>query len=254
MDALIVAHPSWVWGFALLVAFLAGLVKGVVGFAMPMILISGLASVMSPELALAGLILPTLATNLWQALRYGIAAAWHAVTRYKVFLLAGLIVMLISAQLVPILPAQGMLLVIGIPIVIYALLALAGKPMKLPKDHGQRTEASVGAIAGFFGGISGVWGPPTVAMLNAQETEKNDHVRIQGVVYGLGAIALLVSHLGSGVLRLQTLPMSIILVIPALAGMYFGLQVHDRLDQATFRRVTLFVLLIAGLNLVRRAI
>ena len=52
------------------VALLAGLVKGMVGFAMPMILISGLGSFLSPELALAGLILPTLATNAIQALQH----------------------------------------------------------------------------------------------------------------------------------------------------------------------------------------
>lgn len=254
MDALIFSLPLSVWVFAFAVALMAGLIKGVVGFAMPMILISGLGSVMSPELALAGLIFPTLVSNGWQALRHGVAAAWDAVKRYRVFLLAGLVVMLASAQLVPVLPAQGMFLLIGVPIVIYASLSLAGKPLRLAKGHGPRTEAVIGAVAGFFGGISGVWGPPTVAMLTAQDTAKVDHVRIQGVIYGLGAVALLGAHIGSGVLRLQTLPLSILLVIPSMAGMFLGLKLHDRLDQATFRKVTLLVLLIAGANLIRRGL
>ena len=37
------------------IAILAGLIKGMVGFAMPMILISGLSSFLPPEIALAGL-------------------------------------------------------------------------------------------------------------------------------------------------------------------------------------------------------
>ena len=89
-------------------------------------------------------------------------------------------------------------------------------------------------------------------MLSAQETEKRDHLRIQGVIYGLGAVALLGAHIGSGVLRVQTLPLSVLLVIPAMAGLLLGFKVHDRIDQATFRRATLLVLLIAGLNLIRR--
>jgi len=254
MDAIFFDMPLWHWLFALSVAFFAGWVKGVVGFALPMIVISGLGSVMSPELALAGLILPTLAANAWQALRHGFAAAWLAVKRYKVFLSVGLVVMLLSAQLVPVLPANVMFLLIGLPIVLYALAGLAGRPLRLPKGQGSGSEAAIGGIAGFFGGISGVWGPPTVAMLTAQETEKHDQLRIQGVIYGLGAVALLGAHIGSGVLRLQTLPLSVILVVPALAGMYLGFQLHDRLDQVTFRRLTLFVLLIAGLNLIRRGI
>ena len=48
---------------ALAIALLAGFVKGVVGFAMPMIMVSGFAMFLPKELALAGLILPTLVTN-----------------------------------------------------------------------------------------------------------------------------------------------------------------------------------------------
>ena len=66
-------------GIALAVAFVAGVVKGIVGFAMPMIMISLLSSIVSPTLALAGLILPTVATNGFQALRQGPRAALQAV-------------------------------------------------------------------------------------------------------------------------------------------------------------------------------
>ena len=61
--------------FALAIGLLAGFVKGAVGFAMPMILISGLGSILPAELALAALILPTLVTNGMQALRQGTGAA-----------------------------------------------------------------------------------------------------------------------------------------------------------------------------------
>ena len=63
---------------ALGVTLLAGVVKGMVGFAMPMIMISGLSSFIAPELALAALILPTVATNLQQAFRHGADEVWGA--------------------------------------------------------------------------------------------------------------------------------------------------------------------------------
>ena len=91
--------PLWFWAFAFAIAMLAGVVKGVVGFAMPMVMISGLGSLVSPEMALAGLILPTLVTNLWQALRQGFGAAWGSIRRFRVFLITGGLVMLVSAQL-----------------------------------------------------------------------------------------------------------------------------------------------------------
>jgi len=52
-----------------MVGLLAGLVKGVVGFAMPMALISGSGSIVSPKVALAGLIVTTLVAKLWQGMR-----------------------------------------------------------------------------------------------------------------------------------------------------------------------------------------
>jgi hypothetical protein len=127
---------------------------------MPMILISGLSSVMSPELALAGLILRTLATNARQALRHGVAAAWGTVKRYKVFLWTGLVVMLLSAQLVRVLSPGGVLLLIGVPIVIYTVLGLVGKPLHLPRGHGYKTEAMIGNVVGFSAVSRGLGAPP----------------------------------------------------------------------------------------------
>ena len=56
-------------------AVIAGMVKGIVGFAMPMIFITGMTIFVGPDLALGILILPTLVTNGWQAGRQGFSAA-----------------------------------------------------------------------------------------------------------------------------------------------------------------------------------
>ena len=239
---------------ALAFAALAGVVKGMVGFAMPMILISGLSSFIAPELALAGLIIPTLITNGMQALRQGAAAAWQSVQRFRVFLGLGLVMLLLSAQMVAILPVRAMLLLIGVPISLFAALQLAGWQLRLAPGKRTGVEAGIGAFAGFIGGLSGVWGPPTVAYLTAIGTEKTEQMRVQGVIYGLGAVALFFAHIGSGVLNVKSAAFSLALVPPAVLGMWIGNHIQDRIDAQTFRRATLVVLLVAGLNLVRRAV
>ena len=234
------------------VAMLAGLVKGIVG--MPMIMISGFGIVAAPDQALAWLILPTLVSNLVQALRQGVGAALASLHRFRRFLLAGFVLMVVSAQLVRLIPPSALLLLIGLPITIHAGMMLAGLPLRLPRPPGPRAEIAAGVTAGFFGGISGIWGPPTVALLTALDTCKTDQMRIQGVVYGAGSFVLLGAHLASGVLNSATLPVSALLVVPALLGARLGLRAHDRLDQILFRRLTLFVLMLAGLNLLRRGV
>jgi len=129
-----------------------------------------------------------------------------------------------------------------------------GRGLRLSPDGGARGEAGMGALAGLFGGLSGIWGPPTVAMLIARGTGKTEQMRVQGVVYGLGAVISVTSDLGSGVLRAETLPLSLALVPPALLGIGIGFLLQDRLAHETFRKATLWVLLLAGLNLIRRGV
>ena len=239
-------------GLAAMVAILAGFVKGVVGFAMPLVFISGLTIFMPPELALAGLIVPTLFANAHQALRQGVPAAVRSTVEFRVFLAVGGVVLVACAQLVRVFPDQVMLAVIGVPVTFFACLQLAGYQISLPR-RSARVEIVAGAIAGALGGLSGIWGPPTVAYLTALNTPKHDQIRVQGVIYGLGAVALLGAHIGSGVLRAETIWFSLAMVPTAYIGMRLGMAVMDRIDQTAFRRATLFVLLVAGVNLLRRA-
>jgi uncharacterized membrane protein YfcA len=235
------------------VALIAGVIKGMVGFGMPMILISGLSMFLAPDVALAGLILPTLVSNGMQALRQGPAAALQSVKRFRVFLLVGLVFLLLSAQMVRFLPQQLFLLLIGVPVSAFALMQLVGRGLTISRPT-RKAELMIGGFAGLIGGISGVWGPPTVAYLTALNTEKSEQIRVQGVIYGLGAVALMAAHIGSGVFRAEAVPFSALLVLPAMAGMWAGGRLHDRIDQAAFKRATLVVLLLAGLNLLRRGL
>lgn len=239
--------------FALLIAVASGFVKGVVGFAMPLVMISGLTLFLSPELALAGLILPTLVSNMMQSLRQGPGQAWRSIKEYRAFMIAGGITLVISAQMVRIVPADALKLMIGVPIVIFVTLQLSGYRFQISKRSAP-LDAAVGGFTGAMGGVTGVWAPPTVAYLTALNTAKDDQIRIQGVIYGLGAIAMVGAHIGSGVMRAETWPFSALLILPAVLGMGMGARIADRIDQQAFRRATLIVLLVAGLNLVRRAL
>jgi uncharacterized protein len=253
MDAIFSLLTPAQFALACGIAFLAGWIKGMVGFAMPMIMISGLSMFLAPELALVGLILATVVTNGQQALREGFDAAWGATRKFRVFLLVGLLFLMSSAQLVRFLEPSAFLLLLGVPVSVFAIVQLMGLRLVL-QERSLKIEAGVGAFAGFIGGLSGVWGPPTVLYLTALNTPKGEQMRVQGVIYGLGAVALLIAHFGSGVMRAETWPLSAALVPPAVVGMWLGGRLQDSIDQTTFRKLTLLVLTIAGLNLVRRGL
>jgi uncharacterized protein len=239
---------------ALLVTLFAGFVKGAVGFAMPMILVSAFAVFLPQDLALAGLILPTLFANLSQAFRQGVGPAKETALTYRRFLIATVICIAISAPFADAVPRMVYLLMLGVPITVFAALQLMGHSLAIHLDHRDRAEWGLGVIGGLYGGVSGIWGPPLLVFLLSTGADKLQIIRAQGVVFLIGAMALLVSHLGTGLANAQTLGFSAALSVPALAGLYAGYWVQDRLDQQRFRRWTQGLLVVTGLNMVRLAL
>ncbi|MBE3638933.1 sulfite exporter TauE/SafE family protein [Mangrovicoccus algicola] len=239
---------------AVAITVLAAFVKGATGFAMPMVMISGLATFLPGELALALLIVPTLVTNVIQAFGGGLGRARAAALRYWRYIAIVLVFIALSAQLVSVLPQSWLFLALGTAITGFALWQLSGRQVTVPAHLRIRVELAVGTVAGVIGGLSGVWGPPTVAYLSASGAAKEESVRVQGVVYFAGACVLTLAHLRSGVLNAQTLPLSTAMVVPAMAGLVIGMQARGRMDEVLFRRCTLAVLAVAGVNLVRRGL
>lgn len=242
------------FALALAITLFAGFVKGAIGFAMPLIMISAFSAVLPPQMAVAGLILPTLVTNLSQAFRQGIPAAWQTTKTFHRFVIGTVVFIFLSAPLILIIPTTAFLLVLGIPITAFAAAQLFGLPLAIPIRHRARVEWVLGVIGGLYGGISGIWGPPLIVYLLSIRAPKVETVRAQGVIFLIGAVALLAAHLRTGVANVHSLAFSAALVVPAMAGLALGYRVQDRLDPARFRRWTQVLLVLTGLNLVRQAL
>ena len=246
-------HPGAFWA-AMAVTLFAGFVKGAVGFAMPLIMVSAFSAFLPPELALAGLLLPTLMTNLAQAFRQGWSPAVKTAAKYRRFLIGTVVFIALSAQVFDLIPRVGYLLLLGVPVTAFAAVQLAGVPLQLRLEHRFRAEWVLGVIGGLYGGVSGIWGPPLLVLLLSTGVPKLEMIRAQGVVFLIGAMALLAAHLGTGLASPERLAFSAALVVPAMIGMALGYRLQDRLDQTVFRRWTQGLLVVSGLNLVRQAL
>jgi uncharacterized membrane protein YfcA len=245
--------PAAFWA-AVAVTLFAGFVKGAIGFAMPLIMISAFSAFMPSAVALAGLILATVTTNVHQALRQGWRPAWDSAVAYRRMIGTIVVFIVISAQFVAVIPQSLMLGMLGVPVILFAGVQLMGRSLALPIRQRARAEYGLGAIGGLYGGISGVWGPPVLVYLLSVGADKAETVRVQGVTFLIGAVTLLAAHLHSGVLDAVTLPFSAVLILPAALGMWLGFRLQDRLDAARFRWWTLLLLLLTGANLLRRSV
>jgi uncharacterized membrane protein YfcA len=254
MQTTMALMPLWAFAAAIIVTFAAGFVKGAVGFAMPLVMISGLGLFLEPTLTIAGIILPIVMSNFLQVARFGSDEAKSAVAEYWRYILIVCVMILVVAQFVTHIPTRIMYLVLGVPVVALSVIQLTGVRFHIPQNRRRLSEWGFGALAGGLGGLTGTWGPPTVLYLIALDTPKSRQLLVQGVVYGLGAVSLLAAHLHSGLLNAVTAPFSALLLIPAYLGMQAGFLLSDRLNPATFRRITLVVLTLAGLNLMRKGL
>ena len=130
--------PAHLFAAALAITLFAGFVKGAVGFAMPMILVSGFAVFLPQDLALAGLILPTLVTNISQAFRQGPGPMWETARKYRRFLVATVICIVLSAPFADAIPRTVYLLMLGLPITAFAALQLLGRSLAIRLHHRDR--------------------------------------------------------------------------------------------------------------------
>jgi uncharacterized membrane protein YfcA len=251
------ADPE-IWTIAACAAVMGagGFVKGAVGFAMPMVALSGLGLFLTAQDAIALMVLPSAISNLWQMFRQGRAAARETFARFWKLNLAMAVMLALSAQLVPRIDSDTLFVIVGVTVSAAALVQLVGLGPAAREDAPRRglLETAIGLFAGAIGGVTGVWGPPVLFYLIALGTEKRTQVRMLGINFGIGWAVLTLAHLKSGVLNAATIPVSAAMLLPVLAGMALGMGLQDRMDAARFRRITLVVLCAAGLNLLRRGL
>ncbi len=254
LESFTAAFGLWALVGAVAGMAIGGFAKGVVGFALPLVGLSVMASFLPVEVAVALLIVPALVSNLIQSLRNGAVAAWGSLMWFWRLNAILMVMIALSAQLVVVFPEWVLFGLLGVFVSGFGLSQLWGWTLRFPERARTGVEVGVGLLGGFFGGLAGIWGPPVVMYLLASGVPKVEMVRAQSLSFLLGALVLLVAHLRSGVLDWTTTPASAWLVVPTLLGMFAGYRVQDRMDQELFRRATLAMLVLAGLNMLRRAV
>ncbi len=233
--------------------FLGGFAKGVVGTALPLIAISISAIVLPAPIAVVLIAVPGVVTNIWQSLRQGPHLAIATARRFWIMLGMIMITIWFVTGFLPAINQQFLLLLIGCVTITFSAMQLFGWRLRLSARLERPIQFVGGLVGGITGGLSGVWGPPVLVVLLALELPKAEHVRAAGLCWSLGAMAFFLAHLRSGLLDGHTLPLSAAVALPAAAGIALGVRVQDRLEQETFRRITLVLLCGIGAALLWRA-
>lgn len=230
-----------------------GVVKGTVGIGLPIVAISIMSTFLAaPTTALALIIMPIVASNLWQLLRSG-----HALSSLKRFwpvLLALPVGLWWSAGLVVRIAPETLFGLLGAIVVAFCVTAFLAPNLRIAAPMEKWAGLVAGFAGGLIGGVSTVYGPPITIYLVALRLSKDLFIGATGLIWFCAALPLTAAYVYHGVLTAELAAWSTAACVPAVGGQLLGQWVRDRIDPATFRRLLLAALFLLGLNLIRRAL
>jgi len=237
----------------LLFTFLAaGLVKGVTGMGLPTVAMGLLGAVMPPAAAAALLVVPSLVTNVWQ-LAAG-PAALALLRRLGTMMLGVAAGTVGGAALLARVDPRWSGLALGLALAGYAGYALKAPQLAVAPRLEPWLSPAVGVCTGLITGATGVFVIPAVPYLQALNLGRDELVQALGLSFTVSTVALGAGLAVHGALQADQLGVSLLAVLPALAGMWLGQGIRARIGPARFRQCFLLFLLLLGLELAWRAL
>ena len=232
--------------FFLAAAFLGGLTSGLSGFAMGLVVSGVWLHIIAPDqnallIVLCGLV--TQGSGIWRVRR---AINWRTVSP---FIVGGSLGVPAGTALLTTVDRHTLRLSMGVLLVIFSLYSLV-RPTLKPVQGGVPRDFGVGIANGLIGGLTGLGGIAVTIWCQLRGGPKDAQRAIFQPVMFLTFLMSAISLAVAGAFTIGTLKLYA-LALPALvAGIWLGIKLYGRLDDATFRKIILVLLLMSGLSLI----
>jgi uncharacterized protein len=231
--------------FFLAAAFFGGLTSGLSGFAMGLVVSGVWLHIITPEqnallIVLCGMV--TQGSGIWRVRR---SIDWRTVMP---FIIGGAAGVAAGTALLTTVDQKVVRVTMGVLLVIYSLYSLLRPAIAVPKG-GVPAELGVGVANGLIGGLTGLGGIAVMIWCQLRGGPKDAQRAIfQPVMFATFAMSAIAFGV-AGTYTVETMKLYA-LALPALgAGIWCGIKLYGKLDDAAFRRVILILLLVSGLSL-----
>lgn len=223
---------------------LAGAVKGVIGLGLPTVSLALLTVALGLPEAMALLIVPSLATNIWQAAVGGHGGA--VLRRIWPFLLAAGATVWLGAGALTRVDLAFLSALLGLLLVVYAGAGLAGRQFTLTPGAERWAGPLLGAVNGVLTGMTGSFVVPGVMYLQALGLPREALIQAMGMLFTVSTLALAAALGGNGLLTAELGALSAAALLPAIVGMAVGQRIRRLLPEQRFRQVFFAALLALG--------
>jgi uncharacterized protein len=235
---------------------LAGFVKGVVGLGLPPVGMGLLALVMTPAQAAAMLAVPLLLTNFWQAMGPGLLPLLRRMWSMLLGICVGTGCMAAWAGDGLLTAHDGARASIGLgaALALYGLLGLSSIELCVPARVEPWLSPLIGVITGVVAVATGLYTIPSAPYLHALGLEKDDLMQALGLSFMVSTLALAGVLVHAGSLGMSVAAVSLLALVPVLAGMVLGQWVRARVQSRVFRICFFLGSLVLGAHLVLRGL
>lgn len=225
----------------------AAFVAGLSGFAFGMIGLSVWAWVLEPRLLSPMVVFGSLVA---QVVSLGAVRRSHSWRRLLPFLIGGIAGVPLGVRLLEVVDLRWFRGLTGLVLIVYCAGMLLARDLP-PLRHGGRAADSIaGLIGGVMGGLAGLTGPVPTLWCTLRRWDKD----VQRTVFQSFNLAMhavtLASYGWTGVLTSEVGWMFALMLPAILLPTWLGARLYRRIDEETFRRLVLGLLLVSGCVLV----
>ena len=226
-------------------AFFGGLISGLSGFAMGIVVSGVWLHFISPEQNAALVVLSGLVTQGSGIWRVRHSLNWR---RVAPFIVGGAIgVPLGTAALITLDPAK-LRIGIGVLLLVFGLYGLM-RPAFKSVQSGTAPDLGVGVANGLIGGLTGLGGIAITVWCQLlggpKDAQRAIFQPVMFATFAMSAISLGVA----GTYTIETIKLYVLALPVLVVGLWCGLRLYGKLDDAGFRKVILLLLIASGVSL-----
>lgn len=242
--------PTWATaGAALVIAALAGVLRGFTGFGAALAAVPALTLVAPPVEVVPCVMLLQVAAGLQLLPRTWRVIDWPAIVP---LLASALVATPLGTLLLDRVPPDAMRAVIGLSVLGAVLLLATGAGLE--REPSLLARLGIGALSGLFNGGTAMAGPPVIVYFLATRRSAAASRASLLTYFLILSLAGTLSVAAAGLVTRRTLWLAA-LMLPALAlGNELGDRWFDRASAALYRRIALVVLAVLALLAIARAL
>ena len=220
-----------------------GFVSGVAGFAFALVSLGFWAWLIDPQLISPMAVFGSLVAQLLSLGAVRRSLHWR---RLAPFLVGGVLGVPVGAALLQHVDVATFRLTVGAILVAYCSYMLLAPRLAPLEVGGRLADGCVGLIGGAMGGLAGLTGPAPTIWCNLRGWDKDTQRSVfQTFNLAMQAIAL-VTYGVSGALTGPVLATFAVMLPAIVVPVWLGARVYRKIDDRTFRRVVMVLLLLSG--------